>query len=287
MTIFILAILRYIPIILTPFFLIYIVYRLFKKSVTYLGALSRLGLWLLFVIFVHALPIWIVQSGIMDAPYTEKRPENFVLSEETPISIGHGVIGRSLSTEPVDILSSGTHFRIPRNYIEMLLHNKRDGTVNFTLVTLFPDFKGVQSGAEDGKLTEENKIWRWMLSPNLVEMITIGDALGKKSENDYNTEVFNSESGETHQPWKYGLLKSKKSLNATLQDVYFQLPTKTSKGHVIFCDKDDELKRCQVYIRASDGLLILLRYHRELLPHWQEIDSRATQLINSFIVKEE
>jgi hypothetical protein len=221
--------------------------------------------------------------------YTEKRPDNFVLSEETPVSIGHGIWGNlSTSTEPVEVLSYGVHFRIPRNYLENILDNSKDHMVDFALVTLYPDFNGVQSGAEGGKLTEANKIWRWKFSPNLINIATVGGDLGKKRNADYNTEVFKSEEGEPDHPWQYNLLKSTKSNAAILQEVYFQHPTQNNSGTVLFCSKEtDVIQECLIYIRVSDNLILRCQFHKELLPHWQEINQKVTKLVQSFIITKE
>jgi len=215
------------------------------------------------------------------------RPANFVLSEETPISIGHGIIGNlSTSAEPVDILSYGVHFRIPRNYIETILHNARDRTVDFKLVTLFPDFAGVQNGAEPGKLTKENRIWRWPYSPSLVKIYTDGGELGKKYNRDYFKFVFDAEANEPDHPWQYGLLKSTKSAAARNEDVYFQRPTATNDGFVLFCDRNNaDVRGCRARIRVSDVLILQYQFHRELVPYWQEINQKIRYLVQSFVWK--
>jgi hypothetical protein len=216
----------------------------------------------------------------------ENRPKNFVLSEDTPISIGHGIAELSTNTEPVDILSYGVHFRIPRYYIETILHNSRERIVDFVLLTLFPEFDGVRSGAEPGRLTEENKIWRWATSPNLVRIATIGGELGNKQLGDHDARVLAAEEHEADHPWQYGLLKASKSVAAQNQDVYFQRPTATYSGFVLTCDrKDTGWRGCRVNIRVSDDLILRYQFHPALIPHWQEINQKMSALLRSFVVK--
>jgi hypothetical protein len=230
----------------------------------------------------------LVNSHVASAEtYTEKRPDNFVLSEGTPVSIGHNIFfNHSISTEPVDILSYGVHFRIPRNYIETIRHSARDRVVDFVLVTLFPDFEGVQSGAESGKLTDENKIWRWKNSPNLFRILTVGGDVGKNKTADVNENVFNAEKNQPDLPWQFGLLKSSNSLAASNLDVYFQRKTDTTSGFVLFCHRNfADALGCWARIRVSDDLMVEYQFHRELVPRWKEIHERMSALIQSFVIK--
>jgi hypothetical protein len=63
-----------------------------------------------------------------------------VLSEETPISIGHGIVDNlSKSSELVDVLvESELHFRVPRNYISDIDADPHTRSVTLVMVTLFP-----------------------------------------------------------------------------------------------------------------------------------------------------
>lgn len=214
--------------------------------------------------------------------YTEQRPDNFVLSEETPISIGHGILGyMTTSTEPVDILSYGMHFRIPRNYIYTILDNTRDHAVDFQLQTLYPDFAGAK---DEATIKTQIGTQNWQASMNQI-------VIYEDAQPDYptginqNTYVFAAEANEPDHLWKYGLLKSSKPSPAHGQDIYFQRPTKKSRGIVISCDKDDNTG-CSVSVSVSSRIMITYQYHPELLSHWQEINEGVTKLIQSFIIKE-
>jgi hypothetical protein len=231
--------------------------------------------------------IAMTEPALADTAYTEKESAKFVLSEETPISIGHGWTGIVADAKPVDMLSYGVHFHIPRNYIELVLQDKRDRTLDFRLVTLYPDMIGSTVTRGVGRLTEADKVWIEGSSPDLISIATVGGDIGKAKNGGYNAPVFTSEEQVPDQPWRYGLLRSTKSMAAISQDVYFQRPTASYPGFVVFCDRDGDMPMCRVRVRVSDDLLLQYEYHKELLPHWQTIAQKITNLIQSFIVKKE
>jgi len=217
--------------------------------------------------------------------YSEERPQNFVLSEETPISTGHGLIGRSVSTAPIDMLSYGIHFRVPRNYIEVAIHDERDHSLYFKLFTLYPDFRGADSERTTMRLTEADKLWIWGSSPNMIYIITDGGATGRFStEHDPNTVVFTAEANQPDHPWKYGLLEDL-ARDHPISDVYFQRPGRNTQGYMVSCANTRELDVCDVFMRISSELIIRYQFHRALLPHWKEIDERVSRLVQSFIIK--
>jgi hypothetical protein len=216
--------------------------------------------------------------------YSEKRLGNFVLSEETPISIGHGVTGLSASTELVDILvEREAHFRVPRNYIQSIIANAHARSVMLVLVTLFPDFAGATVDGARGTLPENlTRLW-WDNYPNLIRILSTTKPFSV--EHDGNTIVFTAEEHEPDSPWKYGLLKSKKRSHA-LTDVYFVRPGAEYSGYVVYCSTEG-IGPCNIDLRLSERLVIQYQFHKSLLPHWQEIHQKVSALIESFIVKGE
>ena len=218
----------------------------------------------------------------------EKAPDNFVLSVDTPISLPNCSSGLSNKTYPIDILSYGVHFRIPRNYIDGILSDAQKNVI-FNLLLRYPDFVGVTGKIDDTiKVTPNNAKWNWGISHDIIHGTAVGGELGKKSVSDYNSSILLAEANEPDQLAEYGLSKSTKTVMSISQDVYFKRPSKESVGFVAFCDRpQDVLHQCRSYIRVSDNLLIMYQYHRELLPHWQEMHQKITQLIQSFVVKEE
>jgi hypothetical protein len=217
--------------------------------------------------------------------HSEKGSDDFVLSEETPISTGHGFAGTSASTEPVDILSYGVHFRIPRNHIDAALHNVRDRTMDFSLLALYPDLIGADVSRGEGRVTEREKVWISGSSPNLITIYTVGGEIGGNTKHDFNRSVFDKEANEPDHPWKFGLLQSLKESSA-FSDIYFQRPDKDGPGYVVsYLHGKGTTEWCEVEIRVSPKLLMLYRFSPSLLPHWQDIHQKVERLIQSFIVK--
>ena len=224
-------------------------------------------------------------------PYSERRPDDFVLSEEMPISIGHGILGNlSASTEPVDILvERQAHFRIPRNYLYTISPDRRERSVSIQLVTLFPAFEGVTVDGDNGRtIREGDKNLSWKNMPNIVWIYSTTQIFDP--EHDPNTIVFSAEENQPNTQGQYGLLKSLKKSDIG-QNVYFLRPVQNKEGYVVFCPTDSSIARvaqpdCHVYFRISPRIVIQYQFHRDLLPHWQAIHEKITSLIQSFIVQD-
>lgn len=213
------------------------------------------------------------------------------LTEDNPVSVHEFIYHIKPDTEPVGILMKDVTFSIPRNYLESLYRWRPDSPVTFKILTFYPDFAG--SRVEDvgaGRMTEQTKIWRFGLSPNLIEIVGRGRKDREEDKHNPTEIVFTAEANEPDLPWKYGLLKSTKSPAAQVLDIYFQRPSANNPGIVIFCpnrNPDDDPMGCEVYMRITPHVEMFYHFHPRLMPHWQEINQKVTHLIQSFIVKKE
>jgi hypothetical protein len=209
-----------------------------------------------------------------------------MLTEEHPSTVHTFIYYVVPDTTPVSFLIKDVVFRVPRNYLASLYKVASYTPLHFRIMTFYPDFAGSKMKDEGLKLTEENKIWQWKLSPNLIDILGLGHDDPKQSRQ--NAIVFEAERDEPNHPWKYGLLRSTQSRagRSKNEDVYFQRPTATEPGIVIFCNRLYNTE-CQVHIHLTPHMELVYQYHRELLPHWQEIHQKVTSLVQSFIVKKE
>lgn len=241
----------------------------------------KIGESLIFCLVALAGTDFILPSNSTE--YSEKRSDSFVLSEDTPTSIGHGIVDNlSESTDLVDVLvERELHFRVPRNYISDIDANAHTRSVTLVLVTLFPLFAGVSADGDHGKtLTENHKPLWWNNYPNLIRMVTT--TMPFSVEHDPNTVVFNAEEHEPDVPWKYGLLKSEKRSWA-LADVYFKRPQEDDPGYMVSCSRNG-VGPCDVSLQLSNDVILQYQFHQSLLPQWREIHQKVSALVESFII---
>jgi hypothetical protein len=245
---------------------------------------SKISSALVFLAGLLMLPSFCLAT---DSDYVPPHP----LTEDNPVSVHEFIYHIKPDTEPVGILMKDVTFSIPRNYLASLYKVRPYTPVSFTVMTFYPDFAG--SKVEDegaGRMTEQMKIWRFGLSPNLIEIVGLGHDDPEQDRNNPNEIVFKAESNGPDYPWKYGLLKSTKSPAAKVEDIYFQRPSASDPGAVIFCpnrNPDDDAVGCKVYMRITPHVEIYYHFHPQLMPHWQEINQKVTRLVQSFIVKKE
>jgi hypothetical protein len=235
-------------------------------------------------IFVSASGLSMMSSSLFA---TDSDPiEQHALDEEHPTTVQQFVLHIKPSTESVGILINDVTFSIPRNYLASLYKVRPYSPVTFTAMTFYPDFAGATmeyEGLIAGKRTEQDNIWEWKFSPNLIVIHGRPDSLPAGMTR--NGNIYGVETNEPDHPWKYGLLKSYK-LSSNISDIYFTRPNSTSSGYMVSCI-NNELEICDVYIQITHNVLINYQFHRELLAHWQKIDQNVNSLIQSFIMKVE
>lgn len=241
-----------------------------------------------------AMSVFVLMAGLLAMPSclyaTDSDPiEKHALDKEHPTTVHQFIYHIKRDPAPVGILINDVTFSIPRYYLSSLYTLRPYLPVMFSILTFYPDFAGATTEDDGAAVFPQSKEWRyrkwkWLDSPNLIEIEGLAEYLppGKTR----NGIVFEAEKNEPDHPWEYGLLKSTKSLSSRVQDVYFERPGKGDSGYVAFCGTN-ELQECDVYMPISTKVYIQYKFHRDLLPHWQEIHQKVSRLIQSFIVKKE
>jgi hypothetical protein len=114
---------------------------------------------------------------------------------QSPVSVPSSFMGLfSPDTTPVEILSYGTYFRIPRNYLESILVSSDHTSVAFAADAKFPKFTGVTADLLDSDAIHAgDKVFLPGNDPSMVRMVT--NNLILSPQHDPNEIVFDAEMG--------------------------------------------------------------------------------------------
>lgn len=203
------------------------------------------------------------------------------VTEQKPTSV-YPFFGQfSSDTTPVEILSYGVEYRVPRNYLESVLINDHDMSTSFAAVVRLPKFLGVTSNPDDKDgIFIGQKIVTPEIDPGIVRMISSDMPFSPK--HDPNTIVFEAEPGASDVPWQFGLLRST-SRSSVRDDVYFRRPSEGFSGFVAICNRHNNI--CTSYLRISSESVMTFQYNPTQLWRWKYINKGISDLINGWIVK--
>ena len=203
-------------------------------------------------------------------------------TEQKPIWAPSSFYGQySSDTTPVEILSYGVEYRIPRNYLESILTSVHDMSTAFSAVARLPKLIGVTSDPEnkDGIFIGQ-KVVSPERDPGIVRMVS--SDMPFSTEHDPNTIVFEAEAGAPDEPWQFGLLRSN-SRSYAGHDVYFKRPSSEFAGFVVNCDREYNI--CTSYFRISSKAVIVFQYNPTQIIIWTYINEGVSNLIGGWIIK--
>jgi hypothetical protein len=187
-----------------------------------------------------------------------------------------GFLGRpSIETSIIDLKAKGTHFAIPRNYLESAAIQTNYG-VFFRIVTTFPEFIG--ASAENLEQFRAPNWWRYPntiviahtrgLDPNRNRHLLAGAVNGKLEDTGFGLEL---------------------AKRYSYDDVFVNFD-----DHAAFqCEQkgvpDNGLtypRRCREWVTVGNGVTFQCEFLRDQLKNWRAINDGIHKLLHRFVVEE-
>jgi hypothetical protein len=188
--------------------------------------------------------------------------------------------GPSLDTTPVDIEMNGTHWRIPRNYLETARLYKRYldiknyvDAATLIIVITYPEFTGA---------TPET-IHCYKVLGRCANTIKLGELRIDENVKKRNEPAI-EEAARTRTVDKYGLTKMNAKTSLVPDDAFVFYGGSYETSVVISCspeNSDEARKYCSVFFELFKTAF-LYEYDLKMLPHWREVHDNITRLLMSF-----